>query len=78
MIIYAYSIALSIIWVLNKPSIKLFNRKPFNCELCLTFWLFLLLKYDYSVCTIGDAALAALASPLILKLYNKLNVILLK
>lgn len=68
---YIYIIAATILWINNYPRIKLFERKPFNCELCIAFWL----TFVYELCndkSIGIVCVVALITPIINQVYKKI------
>ena len=67
---YVYIIAFCVIWVQNRPKIKLLNRKPFNCELCMAFWTTFVYQY-VNVKPLAFAFVIALITPIVYNLYNK-------
>lgn len=52
--------------LLQSLNIKLLERKPFNCEMCMTFWLSVL------ILGIPYAALAGVLADLIFRLKQRL------
>lgn len=62
-----------IVEFLQNLDIPLFNRKPFNCNLCAGFWLALIPGFTmYDIWGIPFAALTAIASEMIYKILNRL------
>lgn len=73
-----YPIIISILWIVAKPKVKLLNRKPFNCELCIAFWLTFVIQWQLNWEIVYMACLNGLLAPLVLNLFNKIHRILLK
>lgn len=77
-----YIISFSIIYItaIYRPylsRVKLLKRKPFNCELCVTFWLTLWYNYQTNR-PLMEAFVVALLAVLALAAYEKLIRYLLK
>lgn len=68
---YIYILSFVIVWIKEKPNLSIFKIKPFNCELCMGFWVTLIYEW-HTDGNVFNSFLVSLSLPLILNLYNKL------
>lgn len=68
---YVYIITFCVIWGNNKPKYTIFQRKPFNCELCMAFWITFVYQWLHGE-ELGLSFIMALIAPVAFNIYNRI------